>query len=113
MGLLTAISFIRRQAPWGYTVAQLLSTLGLLGFVAGHWSLDVRYSLGRAWLVIWVMVFAWELFFLAHRLVAVLPRTSGEDALAARVEVVWLLARGVFIAPAIISGAAFAFRIWF
>ena len=114
MGLLTAVSFVRRQAPWWYTVAQMLSTIGLLGFVAGHWNLDVRYSLGRMWLLVFVVVFGWELFFLGNRLVAVLPRTAGgEDALAARVEVVWLLARGLFIAPAIVAGAAFAYRIWF
>jgi cytochrome c biogenesis factor len=59
------------------------------------------------------MVFVWELFFLGSRLTAVIPRTSGEDPLAARVEVVWLIARALFITPAIVAGAAFAYRIWF
>ncbi len=113
MGLVTAVSFVRRQAPWWYTAAQSLSTLGLLGFVAGHWNLDVRYSLGRMWLLVFLGVFMWELFFLGQRLVAVLPRTAARDSLAARVEVVWLLGRGLFIAPAIVAGAAFAYRIWF
>jgi len=111
--VVTAVSFYRRRAPWLYSAAQIFSTLGLLGFIAGHWNLDVRYALGRAWLAVFVAVLAWESFFLGQRLAMVLPRMSGEDALQARTEVVWLLGRALFIMPALVAGAAFAYRIWF
>ena len=111
--MVTAVSFYRRRAPWHYSVAQIVSTLGLLGFVAGHWNLDVRYALGRAWLLVFVAVLGWESFFLGQRLTMVLPRVSGQDSLEAQTEIIWLLGRGLFIAPAMIAGAAFAYRIWF
>lgn len=110
---MTAISFYRRRAPWLYSLAQIVSTVGLLGFIAGHWNLDVRYSLGRAWLLVFLAVLGWESFFLGQRLTQVVPRLSGENALQARTEVFILLARGLFIAPAMLAGAAFAYRIWF
>jgi hypothetical protein len=94
-------------------VAQIVSTFGLLGFIAGHWNLDVRYALGRAWLLVFFAVLGWESFFLGQRLIQISPRLSGDNALYARTEVVILLARGLFIAPALIAGAAFAYRIWF
>lgn len=113
LGLVTAASFHRRRAPWAYSVAQIVSTIGLLGFILGHWDLEVRYALGRSWLAVFLVVFAWESYFLGHRLVLVLPRMAGEESLQARAEVVWLLGRGLFIAPALVAGAAFAYRIWF
>jgi hypothetical protein len=94
-------------------VAQIISTLGLLGFIAGHWNLDVRFALGRAWLLVFVAVLGWESFFLGQRLTLIIPRLSGDNALFARTEMVVLLARGLFIAPALVAGAAFAYRIWF
>ncbi len=113
LGVVTAVSLYRRRAPWFYSVAQIASTFGLLGFIAGHWNLDVRYALGLGWLVVFVVVLGWESFFLGQRLTLIVPRLSGDDALHARTEVLVLLARGTFIAPAIVSGAAFAYRIWF
>ncbi len=113
LGLVTAVSFLRRGAPWLYSVAQIVSTLGLLGFVAGHWNLEVRYALGRAWLLVFLAVLGWESFFLGHRLATVFPRLTGTQELQARTEVVVLVARAAFIAPAMVAGAAFAYRIWF
>jgi hypothetical protein len=46
-------------------------------------------------------------------LTLIIPRLSGDNALFARTEMVVLLARGLFIAPALVAGAAFAYRIWF
>jgi len=113
LGVVTAVSLYRRRAPWLYSVAQIVSTFGLLGFIAGHWNLDVRYALGRAWLLVFFAVLGWESFFLGQRLIQISPRLSGDNALYARTEVVILLARGLFIAPALVAGAAFAYRIWF
>ncbi len=111
--MVTAVSLYRRRAPWLYSVAQILSTFGLLGFIAGHWNLDVRYALGRAWLVVFIVVLGWESFFLGQRLTLTIPRLSADNPLHARTEVFILLARGLFIAPAMVAGAAFAYRIWF
>jgi len=113
LGVVTAVSFYRRRAPWLYSVAQLVSTLGLLGFIAGHWNLEVRYALGRAWLLVFLAVLGWESFFLGHRLATVIPRFAGSQELQARTEVVLLVARAAVIAPAMVAGAAFAYRIWF
>jgi hypothetical protein len=111
--VVTAVSLYRRRAPWIYSVAQIASTLGLLGFIAGHWNLEVRFALGRGWLVVFLVVLGWESFFLGQRLTLMTPRLSGDDALQARAEVFVLLARGLFIMPAMFFGAAFAYRIWF
>ena len=115
--MVTAVSLYRRRAPWFYSVVQIASTLGLLGFIAGHWRDDVRYVLGReqerAWLLVFLLVLMWESFFLGQRLTRTIPRLSGDDPLHARTEVFILLARGLFIAPAMVFGAAFAYRIWF
>ena len=113
LGLVTAVSFYRRRAPWLYSLAQILSTLGLLGFIAGHWNLAVREALGRAWLAVFLAVLGWESLFLGQRLTSVLPRLSGEHPVQARTEVFLLLVRGLVIAPAMVAGAAFAYRIWF
>lgn len=113
IGLVTAITFYRRQAPWLYSAAQIASTLALIGFIAGHWSLEVRYALGRWWLIMFILVLGLESFFLAQRLTALLPRMSGPEGLRAQTEVVLILGRGLFIAPAMVFGAAFAWRIWF
>ena len=113
LGVVTAVSLYRRRAPWLYSVAQIVSTIGLLGFIAGHWNLDVRFALGRAWLAVFLAVSGWESFFLGQRLTVIIPRLSGENPLHARTEVLVLLARGLFIAPALVAGALFAYRIWF
>jgi len=121
LGVVTAISLYRRRAPWIYSVAQIVSTLGLLAFIAGHWREDVRFLLGGGWdeereviwLVIFLLVLMWESFFLGQRLTALTPRLAGDDALQARTEVLILLARGSLIAPAMVFGAAFVYRIWF
>ena len=119
LGVVTAVSLYRRRAPWIYSVAQIFSTLGLLAFIAGHWRYDVRYLLGGGreqeviWLLIFLLVLIWESFFLGQRLTLMTPRLFGEDSLHARTEVLVLLARGLLIAPAMVFGAAFVYRIWF
>jgi hypothetical protein len=117
--VVTAVSFYRRRAPWLYSVAQIVSTLGLLAFIAGHWRDDVRYLLGGGreheviWLLIFLLVLMWESFFLGQRLTLMTPRLFGDDALQARTEVLILLVRGLLITPAMVFGAAFVYRIWF
>lgn len=80
--------------------------------MAGHWNLDVREALGRGWLLVFLAVLWWESFFLGQRLTAVLPHLTDPDPVQARTEVLLLLLRGLVIAPAMVSGAAFAYRIW-
>ncbi len=65
------------------------------------------------WLLIFLLVLMWESFFLGQRLTLMTPRLFGEDSLHARTEVLILLARGLLIAPAMVFGAAFVYRIWF
>lgn len=113
MGVLTVISALRRGAPLWWPLGQTASTVGLVLFVLGHWNHPVRYALDRWWLLAFIVVFGWELFYLGTRLVRILPQASSVEGMAARAEILWLSGRALFLIPAVVSGAAFAYRIWF
>lgn len=114
LGLATTVEDLRRHGAWWVVLGQLVATLGLMTFVAGHWVLPVRFALGRWSLLLFLYTFVWEMFALALRLARLLPPVDRPQRYSVGLpEVLWLVGRAAFLAPAMLAGGALAYRIWF